>query len=146
MIIKHVYSIIHKNKFISITQPQIDRKDIDSILSAAKTGWGSRCYNKIDLFEKKFRKKFNFKFASATSSCTGALHIGLKALGINKNDAYNQYLAYHEGQEGWNRGTYKDKGWLINAAKKVENTSLMYNSQLKKCEKELNNKGLFGFL
>ena len=75
-----------KKKFISITQPQIDRKDIDSILSAAKTGWGSRCYNKIDLFEKKFRKKFNFKFASATSSCTGALHIGLKALGINKND------------------------------------------------------------
>ena len=69
-----------------------------------------------------------------------------KMIGINKNDAYNQYLAYHEGQEGWNRGTYKDKGWLINAAKKVENTSLMYNSQLKKCEKELNNKGLFGFL
>ena len=51
-------------------------------------------------------------------------------IGIKKNDAYNQYLAYHEGQEGWKNSTYKDKKWLINAAKKVENNSLMYNSQL----------------
>ena len=66
-------------------------------------------------------------------------------LGIKKNDAYNQYLAYHEGQNGWKNKTYLNKEWLIQVAKNVDKKSLMYNMQLMKCEDELNKKGLFGF-
>ena len=67
-------------------------------------------------------------------------------VGIKKDDAFNQYLAYHEGQMGWKKKTYQDKNWLINAARNVEKKSLIYNSQLKECEEKLNKKGLFGFL
>ena len=65
-------------------------------------------------------------------------------LGINKYDFFNQYLAYHEGQGGWKKGTHQNKKWLINVAKNVERNANMYNNQLKDCENKLNNKGFFG--
>ena len=65
-------------------------------------------------------------------------------LGINKKDFFNQYLAYHEGHNGWNKKTFKSKKWLIEVAKKVEINAIKYNEQLKQCENKLNKKGLFG--
>ena len=67
-----------------------------------------------------------------------------KLVGISKNDFYNQYLAYHEGQGGWKKETYLDKKWLIEVAKTVERNAKMYNNQLKECEGKLNKKGIFG--
>ena len=67
-----------------------------------------------------------------------------KIVGISKNDFYNQYLAYHEGQGGWKKGTHQNKKWLINIAKNVERNAYMYNNQLKDCENKLNKKGFFG--
>jgi len=69
-----------------------------------------------------------------------------KTLGISKKDAFNQYLAYHEGQGGWEKKSYNSKKWLIEAAKNVEINTNKYNTQLKKCENQLNKKGLFGIL
>ena len=65
-------------------------------------------------------------------------------LGINKKDYFNQYLAYHEGHNGWNKKTFKSKEWLIELAKKVELNAIKYNEQLKECENKLNKKGFFG--
>lgn len=56
---------------------------------------------------------------------------------INPHDAYNLYLAYHEGQGGFMRKTYKNKTWLLNVAKKVEKRSRMYQAQLNACKPEL---------
>jgi len=67
-----------------------------------------------------------------------------KILGISKKDAYNQYLAYHEGHNGWKKKSYNSKNWLVEVAKNVELNSNMYNNQLNQCEKKLNKKGLFG--
>jgi len=67
-----------------------------------------------------------------------------KILGISKSDSFNQYLAYHEGHNGWKKRSYKTKKWLIAASKNVELNSNKYKNQLKKCEKKLNKKGLFG--
>ena len=67
-----------------------------------------------------------------------------KIVGISKNDFYNQYLAYHEGQGGWKKGTHLNKKWLIEVAKNVERNANMYNKQLKECENTLNKKGFFG--
>ena len=67
-----------------------------------------------------------------------------KLVGISKNDYYNQYLAYHEGQGGWKKETYLEKKWLIEVAKTVERNAKMYNNQLKECEQKLNKKGFFG--
>ena len=60
-----------------------------------------------------------------------------RKLGISKSDAYNQYLAYHEGHGGFKRKTYKRKPWLIKVAKKVASRASAYRAQLRECESEL---------
>ena len=67
-------------------------------------------------------------------------------IGLEINDTYNQYLAYHEGQNGWKNNSYINKKWLIKAAKNVNNQANEYNLQLINCEKKLNKKGIFGIL
>jgi|TARA_B100002003_G_scaffold251629_1_gene296358 hypothetical protein len=64
---------------------------------------------------------------------------------IKKSDAYHLYLAYHEGQGGYAKRTYKKKKWLTDVAKKVSQRSNMYGKQLNGCEKKLN-RGFFGRL
>lgn len=53
---------------------------------------------------------------------------------IGLNDSYNLYLAYHEGHGGYNRATYRQKNWLLNTARKVEDRSRQYENQLRNCE------------
>lgn len=60
-----------------------------------------------------------------------------KKLGIARSDAYRLYLAYHEGQGGYQRGTYNKKPWLLGVARKVESRSQTYTAQLGKCRKSL---------
>jgi hypothetical protein len=60
-----------------------------------------------------------------------------RTLGISKWDAYNQYLAYHEGQGGFKRQSYRKKGWLMRVARKVEARAKSYSTQLKTCEDSL---------
>lgn len=67
-----------------------------------------------------------------------------KMLGISKNDYYNQYLAYHEGQGGWKNSSFNSKKWLLDVALKVERQSNIYKNQLKDCESKLNNKRILG--
>jgi hypothetical protein len=57
-------------------------------------------------------------------------------LKISKNDAFRQYLAYHEGWGGYKN--YKNNQKVIALAKKVERQSNKYKSQLKKCQNKLN--------
>jgi hypothetical protein len=60
-----------------------------------------------------------------------------EVVGISKWDPYNQYLAYHEGQGGWKKGTYKRKGWLKDTAKRVDYRAKEWGAQLKRCEDDL---------
>ena len=55
---------------------------------------------------------------------------------IALDDTYNLYLAYHEGHNGFNRGTYNKKSWLKRVAGKVQRRSRSYASQLASCENE----------
>lgn len=63
--------------------------------------------------------------------------ISQKTLGISKWDAYNQYLAYHEGHGGWKRKTYLEKAWLMKVARKVDNYAKRYATQLNGCRDQL---------
>lgn len=56
---------------------------------------------------------------------------------VNPHDAYSLYLAYHEGQGGFERQTYRYKPWLLKVASKVKKRSDMYRVQLQNCQKEL---------
>jgi len=55
---------------------------------------------------------------------------------IAKTDTYSLYLAYHEGQGGFLRKTYKKKRWLQDVASKVASRARMYDKQLALCERE----------
>ncbi len=56
-----------------------------------------------------------------------------RVLGIPKNDAYRLYLAYHEGNGGYRRGTYRRKPWLLRVAAKVKARAERYRRQLAHC-------------
>jgi perosamine synthetase len=71
---------------IHYTKPSITEREIAYATDAAANGWGSRCYDYIYRFEDLFRAHMGVRHAIVTSSCTGALHMGLSALGIGRGD------------------------------------------------------------
>ena len=52
---------------------------------------------------------------------------------IPYSDAYNQYLNYHEGWSGFQKGSYANKTWLKEVASEVKNRSDRYRQQLLRC-------------
>jgi hypothetical protein len=58
-----------------------------------------------------------------------------KKIGLSMSDTRNQYLAYHEGQAGYQKGSHRRKSWLLNVADKVQTRSNMYKRQLESCGK-----------
>jgi len=71
---------------IHYTKPSITELEIRYATDAATNGWGERCYEYITRFESLFREHLGVKYAIATSSCTGAIHMGLAALGVGLDD------------------------------------------------------------
>ncbi|MFH0730464.1 MAG: DegT/DnrJ/EryC1/StrS family aminotransferase [Pseudomonadota bacterium] len=68
------------------TKPSITELEVKYAVDAATNGWGESCYDYIYRFEDSFKKYLGIKHAIATSSCTGALHMGLNAIGIKPGD------------------------------------------------------------
>ena len=71
---------------IYYTKPSITELEVRYATDAAQNGWGDRCYDYINRFEATFKQHLGVKYAIATSSCTGALHMGMAALGIGPGD------------------------------------------------------------
>jgi len=64
-------------------------------------------------------------------------HQSRRRNGIASGDAYRLYLAYHEGHGGYARGSYRDKDWLRQVARKVDARSTRYAGQLQRCRADL---------
>lgn len=73
-------------KKIHYTKPSITDLEVGYATDAAKNGWGEKCYDYIYKFENLFKKHLNVDYAIATSSCTGAMHMGLSSIGITNGD------------------------------------------------------------
>ena len=71
---------------IYYTKPSITDLEVRYAADAAENGWGGKCYDYIYRFENLFKQHSGVKHAIATSSCTGALHMGLAALGVGQGD------------------------------------------------------------
>lgn len=68
------------------TKPSITEQEVAYATDAARNGWGERCYEYIAKFESLFREYTGAEYAIATSSCTGALHMGLAAIDLGPGD------------------------------------------------------------
>ncbi|MBY3381651.1 DegT/DnrJ/EryC1/StrS family aminotransferase [Rhizobium sp. 25PS6] len=71
---------------IFYTKPSITELETQYAADAAANGWGARCYDYIIRFERDFVAYLGSTYAIATSSCTGAMHMGLAALGVEAGD------------------------------------------------------------
>jgi perosamine synthetase len=77
---------VNKMRRIYYTKPSITEREVAYATDAARTGWGELCYEYIGRFEKLFSDFTDARYAIATSSCTGALHMGMAAVGITSGD------------------------------------------------------------
>jgi perosamine synthetase len=66
--------------------PSITEKEIEYVNDAVSNGWNNNWNSYLVRLEESFKEKFNMKHALLTSSCTGGMHMGLRALGIQKGD------------------------------------------------------------
>ncbi|PDT58072.1 glutamine--scyllo-inositol aminotransferase [Bradyrhizobium diazoefficiens] len=71
---------------ILYTKPSVTELEVRYAADAAANGWGEHCYDYINRFEAAFKEHLGTPYAIATSSCTGALHMGMAALGIGPGD------------------------------------------------------------
>ncbi|GMV69533.1 MAG: pyridoxal phosphate-dependent aminotransferase [Pseudomonadota bacterium] len=71
---------------IPYTKPSITELEVRYATDAAANGWGEHCYDYIVRFEEAFKTHLGVEYAIATSSCTGALHMGMAALGVGPGD------------------------------------------------------------
>jgi len=71
---------------ISYTKPSITSLEQAYAADAVQNGWGLQCYDYLNRFEASFAEHMDVQYAIATSSCTGAMHLGLAALGIGAGD------------------------------------------------------------
>ena len=90
---------------------------------------------------KQYKEETGNKLATRTRFKDSVDFIGWytnkteKILKVSKNDAFMQYVAYHEG---WgNFKNYKTNKKIINLAKKVEKQSNIYKQQLLECKNSL---------
>lgn len=74
------------NNRIHYTKPSISELEVEYATDAARNGWGEKCYDYIVRFENAFKSHLGVKHAIATSSCTGAMHLGLAGLGVGVGD------------------------------------------------------------
>ena len=86
-LMKHYEFKIKKKKNLILTGgPSISHYETHNVDDAIRNGWNKNHSHYIKALEEHFSSYLNSKYSIATSSCTGAIHIGLLALGIKKGD------------------------------------------------------------
>ena len=73
-------------RMILTAGPSVSAREAAYSLDAAKYGWNDNWSKYLKAFEKDFASYIGVRYALATSSCTGALHLALAALGIGPGD------------------------------------------------------------
>ena len=71
---------------IYYSKPSITELEVEYATDAAANGWADHCFDYLNRFEKEFAEWLGVKHTVATTGATGALHMGLVALGIGPGD------------------------------------------------------------
>lgn len=72
-------------------------------------------------------------------------HQAVEKLKLKQDDVFHLYLAYHEGIGGYVRQTYLKRQGIVDIAKKVENQSHRYATQMDACQNSLPQKHWYDF-
>jgi len=72
-------------------------------------------------------------FADAVDFIGWYNYQGFLRNGIERNQTYYMYIAYHEGHGGYTSNAWKNKKWLTDVSTKVANRAIEYHKQLKSC-------------
>jgi hypothetical protein len=72
-------------------------------------------------------------FADSADFIGWYMNLNSRLNGVPLNDAYNQYLAYHEGKTGYAKGSWRKKAWLPAVARDVQSWAARYEQQLRLC-------------
>ena len=67
-------------------KPSITQREIDYVTDAVANGWGEDCYGYLHRLTDTMKQYFDVDHAWPTSSCHGALHMVLMALGVGPGD------------------------------------------------------------
>lgn len=78
--------VIDGSELILTAGPSISAREASYALDAARYGWNHQWNKYIKRFETTFAEYLGVKYALSTSSCTGALHLSLAAMGIGPGD------------------------------------------------------------
>lgn len=84
-------------------------------------------------------------FADATDFIGWYIDSLHRELGISKKNAYEIYLAYHEGPGGYRAHSYRYKPWLMLLAKRVALHATIYHQQLARCSAQLSPRAWWQF-
>lgn len=74
-----------KKAFIVFGSPSIGQREINEVVAVLKSGWLSTG-PRVHRFEELFRQYKGSRYAIALNSCTAALHLSLKVMGIKPGD------------------------------------------------------------
>jgi perosamine synthetase len=74
------------DRLILTAGPSISAREASYALDAARYGWNDQWNKYLSRFERSFAEFIGVKHSLAFSSCTGALHVALLALGIGTGD------------------------------------------------------------
>ena len=72
-------------RFINFSPPLIEDDEINEVIDTLKSGWITTG-PKVSKFEEEVCRYVGCRYAAATFSCTSALFLALKALGIKEGD------------------------------------------------------------
>ncbi len=70
---------------IPFHKPYIDENDINGVVAAIKSGWLTMGPKTIE-FENRFKQAVGANHAVAVNSCTAAMHLALKVIGLRSGD------------------------------------------------------------
>ena len=137
---KHtILSIIyHESKFISNALPP-RKKFLGVSLPFRRISSAYGYPQALDGTWEEYKKKRGGSFAERSNFKDSVDFIGwylnrsVKKLGISRNNAYNLYLAYHQGNKGFRNKAYLRKPAIMSYARKVQDTALVYKKQIRSC-------------
>ena len=92
-------------------------------------------------YKKEAKKTFAYRrnFDDSIDFIAWYNNLSHKKIGIPRDNARLLYLAYHEGQGGYKKGSYRNKPWLTDVATTVQNNANRYKSQFNSCKNKLRN-------